>query len=436
MIGPQLSKEYFMHRIASNVNPLLALSLTLAFGAGAVYSASAQNRPASTGSRSASRPGKNFYLYIGSFTGVAPNGHPDGGTPSKGIYVARFNSATGNLDHPQLAAEVNNPTFLAVSPNHRFLYAATETSPASYVSAYAISGTTGKLRLLNKLPTGGAGTAHIAMDRTGKFVMLANYGSGSVAVMRVKTDGSLGEITAFMQHSVGSGRGSASNPPPRPVSPHPHSLVMSPDNRFAIVPDLGMDKIFIYSFDVKTGRLSDFPPSSVALPPNDGPRHFVFAPNGKFGYLIAQDTGNVEVFIWDAAQGTLTPLQTVHTVPPGLDVQNMSAEIGITPNGKFLYESNRRTHSPNRTLGPDSIGIYAIDPEKGTLTEAGQFDRGTSIPRCFSIDPTGSYLLVGAQQNNHIDVLSINQENGELIDTGHPISIHSPACMQFVPAAR
>jgi 6-phosphogluconolactonase len=377
---------------------------------------------------------KHFLLYIGSFTGSAHNGHPDASAPSKVIYVAHFNAETGELNAPTLAAEVTNPSFLAVSANHRFLYSITEAEPEAFVTAYAADTHTGRLRMLNKLPTGGAGTAFLSLARTGKFVLLANYGSGSISAIQVLADGSLGKLTSFVQHSLPRGpRGARSTPPPPPTIPHPHTIIASPRNHFVVVPDLGLNKIFIYEFDAANG-VFNLPAKAVDLAPDDGPRHFVFSPDGKFGYLIAQTSGNVEAFSWDEASGALTLIQTAPSLPKGLEANNMSAEIGLTPDGRFLYESNRRTHGSTRELGPDSIGVYNVNRETGTLTAVQESDQGNAIPRCFSIDPTGGYLLVGAQQNNLVEVYRIDPQDGKLSKTGQSISVHAPACMQFVPA--
>jgi 6-phosphogluconolactonase len=371
---------------------------------------------------------KKFFLYLGTFIGSTPGGHPDGKEPSKGIYMARFNAKTGALSAPVLAAEIANPTFLTVSANQRFLYSITESDPEAFVSSYAINPRTGDLRLLNKLPTGGSGTAYLSLDKTGKFILLANYGSASVTAIQVNADGSLGKLTSYVQHSARRTPGGGP-----PAVPRPHSTIASPDNRFVLVPDLGLNKIFVYKFDGGKGVLS-YPATITDLPPGDGPRHFVFSPDGKFGYMIAQTSGNVEVFRWDAATGTLSPVQTATSAPKDLDAVNMSAEIGMTPNGKFLYESNRRTHGSSHDLGPDSIVAYQVNQQTGTLTEVQDLDRAGSIPRCFMIDPTGGYMVIGGQQTNNVSVFRIDQENGKLSDSGVSIPIHTPACMQFAHA--
>src|SRR4029077_2070644 len=243
-----------------------------------------------------------YFVYFGTYTGFTymKEGLPAGGRSSKGIYVSRFKPGTGEVSQPELAAEAVNPAFLAVHPNRRFLYVVTEDplslgpdfDHASYVSAFAINPATGKLHLLNTLPTGGTSTCYLSIDRTGHYVLLANFGSSSVSVLRIKEDGSLGEQTSFMKH-LGRGKD-----PSFQSQPHPHSIDVSPDNRFAVVSDLGVDKLFIYQFDARTGALSpDFPPC-VASEAGGGPRHFVFDAAGKFGYSLKEMSGFVTVMAW------------------------------------------------------------------------------------------------------------------------------------------
>src|ERR1700730_10987618 len=248
-----------------------------------------------------------YFVYFGTYTGFTymREGLPAGGSHSKGIYVSRFQPATGKVSRPQLAAEITNPAFVAVHPNQRYLYVATEDPLSlgpdfdheSYLSAFAIDPTTGKLHLLNTLPTGGTSTCYLSLDKTGHYVLMANFGSSSVTVCRIKDDGSLGEQTAFMKH-IGRGRDASFQ-----SKAHPHSIDVSPDNRFAIVSDLGVDKIFIYRFDASTGALSPVQPPFVQSESGGGPRHFVFDSAGKFGYSLHEMSGFVTVMAWDSADG-------------------------------------------------------------------------------------------------------------------------------------
>jgi 6-phosphogluconolactonase len=387
--------------------------------------------------RNAQAQNKDYFLYSGTYTGFKfvrhnlPNGV--GQSHSKGIYVSRFNAATGDFSEPQLAAEIANPSFIAISPNHQFLYAVSEDPTsvgppldhASYVGAYAIDHATGKLRLLNTKPTGGTSTCFISLDTTGKYVMMANFGSGSVTILNVHPDGSLGGMTAFMQH-IGHG----TDPLIQSV-PHPHSIIASPDDRHVIVSDLGQDKVFIYDFDAKTGALSPPTPPFATVAPGGGPRHFTFGRSGKFGYQLSEMSGALNVFSWDATASSLKPVQVLSTVTPGLVTDNHSAEIEISPDGRFLYESNRRANKDS-VRGPDSIGVYTIDPEKGTLTQVEEHPT-IILPRSFTIDPTGTYLLSASELNNTIAVYKIDPNTGKLSPTNKQISIDTPVCLKFVP---
>jgi len=380
----------------------------------------------------------DFFMYVGTYTGFKHVHHSKpyglGESHSKGIYVSRFRAATGELSEPELAAEAINPSFLTISPNHRFLYAVSEDplsvgpplDHSSYVSAFAINPATGKLHLLNTVPASGTSTCFISMDKTGKYVMMANFGSGSVSVVRVKEDGSLGELTAFIQdvgHSVD---------PSIQTEPHPHSIVVSPDNRYAIVSDLGLDKVLIFRFDAETGRLSPPSPPFATVYPGGGPRHFAFDPAGKFGYQLSEMSGIVDVYAWDPSKGTLTGIQRAHTVPHDFFGGNHSAEIEVHPTGRFLYESNRRTLS--ETLrAPDTIGVFSIDPGKGTLTPVEQSLTDGVMTRNFAIDPTGAYLLAANQLSNNVVVFRIDSSTGRLSKTGTEIKVDTPVCLKFVP---
>jgi 6-phosphogluconolactonase len=381
----------------------------------------------------------DYFMYFGTYTGfkfvTQSTTHGVGDSHSEGIYVSRLNASTGEMSQPQLAAKVVNPAFLAVHPNHRFLYAVTEDplsvgpplDHSSYVSAFAIDPASGKLRLLNTLPTGGTSTCQLSIDKTGGFLFLANFGSGSVSVMRVKDDGSLGEQTAFMQH-IGHGGSDL----PVQSSAHPHSILVSPDNRYAIVSDLGLDKLFVYHFDAGTGVLSPLDAPFVALEAGAGPRHFTFDTAGRYGYSLNEMGSTLSVFAWDAAKGTLAPLQEVVTKPAGFDGRGGAGEIQIGMDGKFLYESNRLSRNMDRL--PGTIGVFAIDPAKGTLTLVEQSPSGGVMPRNFAIDPTGRYLFALHQLSNNVVEHKIDLATGKLSKTGKEIKVETPVCLQFVPA--
>jgi 6-phosphogluconolactonase len=390
---------------------------------------------ASRGQSTTPAGGGDYYMYVGTYTGFKFVRHnlPQrvGENKSKGIYVARFHAATGKFDEPALAAEIANPSFVAVSPNGRFLYAVSEDPTsvgppldhASYVTAYAIDPTTGHLRFLNTKPTGGTSTCFLSMDKTGHYIMMANFGSGSVTILNAHPDGSIGGMTAFMQH-LGK-----SKDPQIQNMPHPHSIIASPDNKYVIVSDLGLDKIFVYHFDDKTGALSPPSPDYAAIEPGGGPRHFMFTPDGRFGYQLSEMSGHIDAFAWDSANGRLNPIQVVNTVTPGLVTDNHSAEIAISPDSRFLYESNRRV-APDGSRGPDSIGVYAIDRSSGRLAQLEEVQT-VIMPRSFALDPTGSYLLSASELNNKIVVYKRDQATGKLSPTVAEITIDTPVCLVF-----
>jgi 6-phosphogluconolactonase len=348
----------------------------------------------------ASARGADWTVYVGAYTSPI----------NKGIHAYRFNDATGKLTDLGLAAESSNPSFLAVSPNRRFLYAANENSDGA-VSAFAI-GSNGALKLLNTAPSRGAGPCHVAVDHAGKWLFAANYNSGSVAGFPIHGDGSLGEASAFVQHS-----GSSINPQ-RQAGPHAHSANLSPDNGFVLVTDLGLDQILSYRLDLTQ-------PVVTKIAPGSGPRHLAFAPSGRFAYVINEMLGTVTVFQYHAEDGRLKELQTISTLPAGFAKANSSAEIAAHPNGKFLYASNR---------GDDSIAILHVDPVKGTLTAAGRVPAGGRTPRNFAIDPSGKFLLAANQDSGNIAVFRIDPSSGALTPTAETVNLPSPVSVVFVPA--
>jgi 6-phosphogluconolactonase len=355
----------------------------------------------------------DYLVYVGTYT-VQKS--------SKGIYVYRFDSATGKLTSRGLAAETVNPTFLAVHPNRRFLYAANEISnyggqQSGGVSAFAIDRGTGKLTFLNEVASRGADPCYVAVDKTGKYVLVANYTGGSVAVFPVREDGRLGAASAFVQHA-----GSSVNPA-RQEGPHAHSINLSPDNRFAIAADLGLDELLVYRFDPTQGTLAGNNPAFAKVNPGAGPRHFSFLPSGSFAYVINEMGSTVTAFSYDAAGGVLRALQTISTLPKGFAGQNDDAEVQAHPSGKFLYGSNR---------GHDSIAVFAIEAGRGTLTPVEHVSTQGKTPRNFGIDPTGSYLFAANQDSDNIVVFRIDPKTGRLTATGQTLEVPSPVCVKFV----
>jgi len=361
-----------------------------------------------------SHPKGSYLVYVGTYTGPT----------SKGIYAFRFDLRSGKAGTIELVAETTNPSFLAVDPSGQYLYAANEISQykgakSGGVSAFAVDRKTGKLAFLNEVSSRGAGPCHVTLDKTGKYVLVANYDGGSVAVLPVLEDRRLGEASVVVQHT-----GHGPNPE-RQERPHAHQIELSPDNRFAIANDLGLDQLLVYHFDVAKGTLVAGDPAFASVEAGAGPRHLAFHPNGRFVYAINELGGSVTGFAYDAHQGLLRNLQTISTLPQDFKGKNDSAEIAVDPSGKFLYGSNR---------GPDDIAVFAIDSAKGTLKLVGSAPTQGKTPRNFAIDPTGKYLLAANQDSNNIVVFRIDLKTGGLTATGQVLEVPSPVCIVFVPA--
>jgi 6-phosphogluconolactonase len=355
-------------------------------------------------------------VYVGTYT--------DG--ESKGIHVCRMNLADGTLEPTGQVAETKSPSFLAIHPNRRFLYAANETDrfedkPTGSVSAFTIDPRTGGLTALNQRASGGVWPCHLSVDATGKFVLVANYLSGTVAMLPIEKDGRLSEASDVVQH-----KGKGVNPS-RQEGPHAHSITLDAANRYAFAADLGIDKVMIYRLDLDKGRLVPNRQPWVNVKPGSGPRHFDFHPNGKFAYLINELGCTMIAFEYDPAQGVLSEVQTVSTLPEGWKGVSHCADIHVHPSGKFVYGSNR---------GHDSIVICAIDPGTGKLTVRGCESTRGKTPRNFAIDPTGSYLLAANQDTNNIVIFRIDKETGLLSATGREVKIPKPVCVRFMPSGR
>jgi 6-phosphogluconolactonase len=382
------------------LSALVALVLGLALP---VYSASGPQQISGS---------NEFFIYIGSSKSER--------TESKGIYVYRFNPSRGELTSLGMV-RVTNPAFLAVPPSQRFLYAVNQTPDydTSAVTAFAIDRATGQLTLLNQVPSRGANPVYALVDKTGRYVVIANYIGGSVATFPLLDDGRLGQAAAFVQYSGAS----MINHPERPKGSYPHSIDISPDNRFALVTALGLDRLFIYHFDQEHGSLSDNDPPTVDLPPGSGPRHIAFDKTGKHVYVVNETRGTVTVFSYNAAHGALRALQTISTLPKAFKGVNASAEIEVYPTGKFLYASNR---------GPDSIAVFAIESSKGTLKPIQNVPTQGKGPGNFQIDPTGSYLFVANENSNNVVVFRIDPKTGSLTSTGQQFRVPCPQNIVFV----
>lgn len=362
----------------------------------------------------AAAAGKAFLVYIGTYTKDA----------SKGIYCWRLETGSGKLTPLGLAGEAVNPSFLAIHPNQRFLYAVNEVSnvdgqKGGAVTAFAMDRKTGKLTMLNRVSSKGSGPCYVSVDKSGKAVMVANYNSGSVALMPLKEDGTLQEASSFIQHA-----GTVADAK-RQGGPHAHCIKPSPDNRFAVVTDLGLDEVLVYKLDPAKGMLAPNDPPFAKTDPVAGPRHFDFSPDGRHVYVINEIGSSVTAFSWDARRGALSVLGTVSTLPKDFQGRNDCAQVRVHPGGKFLYGSNR---------GHDSIAVFAIDRAKGTLTPVEHVPTGGKVPRNFEIDPTGQYLFAANQNSASVVVFRIDAKTGKLTPAGQTLEVASPVCVKFVEA--
>jgi len=356
------------------------------------------------------QPAKTEWIaWIGTYTGPK----------SKGIYAYRWLPAERKFPSLGLSVETPNPSFLAAHPNQQFLYAVNELNtfeghPAGGVSAFAIDASKGQLKQLSSVSSRGTGPCHISVDRTGKWLFVANYNSGSAAGYAIQENGSTGDASVFAQHS-----GSSVNRQ-RQSGPHAHCAVLSPDNRFVLVADLGLDEIFVYPLDPSAGGLAINDAGIVKVTPGAGPRHIVFRPDGKFVYLITEMGATVISYRYIAQRGALEEPQTVSIVPDGYTGPKSGAEIAI--HGNFLYASNR---------GNNSIAIFHIDAATGRLTPAGRVDTQGKTPRFFAIDPTGAYLLAANQDSDNIVHFRIDRRTGGLTPTGEVWNVGGPVSIVF-----
>ena len=350
-------------------------------------------------------------VYVGTYTG----------TGSKGIYAFRLQTKTGKLTPLGVAGETSNPSFLVVNPNRRFLYAVNENGTERQmgsVSAFAIDPPSGKLTFLNWVSSRGGSPCHLTLDRTGRWLAVANYGSGSFAVLPVRNDGSLGESVAFQQHA-----GSGPNPA-RQRGPHAHCVLFSPDNRYLLVADLGLDRVMVYRFDPATGAVLANDPPFGSVPPGAGARHLMFHPNGRYLYAVDEMASAVTAFAWDAGRGALDPLQTVSALPETFHGVSNAAELAIGLGGTRLYASNR---------GHDTIAMFTIDPLRFTLTPMEYEPILGKTPRHFALDPTGKYLLAEGQDSDDIAVFKLNPRSGQMAPARHLIvRLPRPVCLVFV----
>lgn len=359
---------------------------------------------------------KEYLVYFGTYTNAK--------TGSKGIYRARLDVASGKLSVAELAVECRDPAFLAVHPSGKFLYAIDESSnpakaPGRGLAAYAIAPKTGALTLLNEQSNGGPGPCHLAVDRDGQCVVVANYAGGSVAAVALQPDGRLGAPGSVIQHM-----GSSVNPA-RQKEPHAHAVALAPDQRFVLSADLGIDQVLVYRLDATKAALRAHDPAMAKLPPGSGPRHLAFRPDGKFLYVINEMLCTMAVFAYDAARGALSDVQVISTLPPGETVKpgQTTAELAVHPSGKFLFGSNRGHHS---------IVVYAIDAATGRLTHVENQPTQGATPRHFAVDPTGRWLIAENQGSGTVVVFGIDAKSGRLTPTGQSLAVPAPVCAVFV----
>jgi 6-phosphogluconolactonase len=383
-----------LHPISITILSLAAIAIVASFSSCAMPPAAPEPTAA------------DYFVYYGTANAGAGNG----------ISLGYFNSETGVLTTPMLAAQAEGPSFFTMSADRKFIYSCLEV--ANQVAAYAIDANTGALKLLNKKDSGGSGPCHISLDQTGRFALVANYNSGSVAVFSIQPDGSLGDQTGSDQHT---GKGVD---PDRQEGPHAHCVITDPTDKFVLCTDLGVDKIYVYRFDAVTGKITLNTPAFGRVKAGLGPRHIMFSPNGKVLYCITEMGGTITAFNWDGATGSLTEFQNISTLPADFKAFNKDAELAFSPDGKFLYASAR---------GHDAIAVFAIDPDTGSLSLVQDVPAGGTYPRFFGFDPTGKWIIAGHQNSNTAVVFQVDNQTGKLTQHGDPIAAPAPICIRFLP---
>jgi len=367
--------------------------------------------------------GKHYVMYVGTYTGKG----------SEGIYAYRYDAGSGTVSPIGLAAKTDNPSFLAVAAGRKFLYAVHEThdyqgQASGGVAAFAIDRVTGKLEKLNEVASRGADPCFISFDRSGKYLLVANYSGGNVAVLPILSDGRLGEASSVVKDEGPLGPNKE-----RQEAPHAHWVETTAGNRFAYVADIGLDRVLIYKFDSSNGLLSSGDPGAVktttdksvfsaTLAPGTGPRRVAFSSDGRFMYVLGEMDSTVTVFANDKKE-SFRSIQKISTLPAGFSGDNTGAEIAMHPNGKFLYTSNR---------GDDSIALFSIDHSSGKLAFIDRFPTHGKQPRFFTLDPSGSRLLVANQSTGNIVELKINPATGRLTSAGEVAKVSSPVSIVFV----
>ena len=355
--------------------------------------------------------GKELRLFVGTYT------EPEQST-SKGVYVYRMDSS-GRLSFEFVIQGLVNPSYLAVHPQSGYLYTISEKGtfegqPNGGVAALAVDFQTGEVRVLNKQSSGGEDPCYISIEHTGRYALVANYTSGSVAMLPILPDGTLAPASDVIKHS------GSSIHPDRQDKPYAHCILPDPTNRFSLAVDLGIDKILVYRMDLDTGRLHQHGERKVSE--GSGPRHMVFHPNGRYAYVVCELNSTLLGFRYEAENGNLEQIQTIRTLPRGYDGINSLADVHITPNGKYLYASNR---------GHDSFASFSIDSQSGELAVLDHIPCGGNEPRGFEIAPGGKFLLAANQNTNNIVTFLIDPVRGQLSRTGDEVEVSMPVCIKF-----
>ena len=396
---------------------LVPTHLAAIVGCGVLYSLAALSAVVPAAAQSGKASAGKLRVYIGGYT--------KGKT--KGIFIYNMNPSTGFLTPQGVGPDVESPSYLALSPNHRYLYAVNEVDtfegkPGGGVSSYKIDPSTGALTLINAQNSGGTGPCHISTDSAATHILVANYGSGSVEVLPVDgADGSLGMPSCLIQHSGSSVDAS------RQEGPHAHCSIFDPNDKFAMVCDLGLDKIVAYKYDKTAGTIDSTGVSPGVVAPGSGPRHFVFSKDGKHGYCVTEMKSTVTAFHYDPSSGALKEFQTISALPAGFNGNSSGAEIALSPDGKFVYSSNR---------GADNLAIFAVSPRDHTLSLVGHQSTGGKVPRCFGIDPSGNYIIAANQESNTLVVFKRNIKTGTLTPTGQTLECPAPVCVVYLKQSK
>lgn len=370
----------------------------------------------------------NRFVYIGTYSTEGGDSAPHG----KGIYVFELDSETGGFLHPRLAAESANPSWLVIHPSRKYLYTVNEVSNvdggSGGVSAFSIDASTGSLRFLNEVSSEGSGPAYMSLDHAGKHALVANYAGGSIAVLPIREDGSLGPATDTRKDTGSVGSKIPTNAPRGSFAfsghdaPHAHCIIPSPDDRFVLQTDLGQDRIYVYKFDKAKGKLEPADTPFVSLPSGDGPRHLVFHPNHRWLYSIQEEASTIVFFHFDSASGGLKQEQMVSALPQGFAGTNFTSEILISGDGRFLYGGNR-LH--------DSVAAFSIGND-GKLTHIGDTSTLGDYPRHVAIEPGGNFLYSANQRSDSITCFRVNRQSGTLAFTGNYIAQGTPASIVFL----